>query len=232
MKNSKKSFHLQQKIKGQSSLIDSQFHPINKILRCDQPMKEPNSWIVWISYICSMHTGGQEARESTRMYSSIIRFFHNHLFPLQYTMHLLVGSSGIICFARSLFILNMSVQSVSNTKRSASLQMIFLLLLGSWRLFFRIYAHSCFTIWYKWKNDMGVLNIKNQTEGFKERISYLRDSEPQSSARQALQQLFEVQEKHHKLWLDHLGHLFFYLQSENCKKLVWKQAHQTMHCVM
>lgn len=40
-------------------------------------------------------------------------------------------------------------------------------------------------------------------------------SQSQSSARQALQQLFEVQEKHHKLWLDHLGHLFFYLQSEN-----------------
>jgi len=41
----------------------------------------------------------------------------------------------------------MSVQSVSNTKRSASSQIIFLLLPGSWRLFFFMYAQSCLTIW-------------------------------------------------------------------------------------
>lgn len=45
--------------------------------------------------------------------------------------HILVGSSGIMCFESSLFILNMSVLSVSKTKRKASSQMIFLLLLGS-----------------------------------------------------------------------------------------------------
>jgi len=61
--------------------------------------------------------------------------------------YLLVGPSGIMCLASNWFILNISVQSVSNTKRRASSQIIFLLLPGSWRLFFFMYAHSCLTIW-------------------------------------------------------------------------------------
>ena len=68
--------------------------------------------------------------------------------------HILVGSSAIICLASNLFILDMSVQSVSKTTRRASSQIIFLLLLGSWRLFFLMYAHSCFTICIK---QTGVL---------------------------------------------------------------------------
>lgn len=60
---------------------------------------------------------------------------------------ILEGSRVTICLASSLFILNISVQSVSNTKRSSSLQIIFLLLFGSWRLCFLMYAHSCLTIW-------------------------------------------------------------------------------------
>lgn len=53
-----------------------------------------------------------------------------------YTKYILEGSSAMICLANNLFILNMSVQSVSKTTRSSSLQTIFLLLPGSWRLFF------------------------------------------------------------------------------------------------
>jgi hypothetical protein len=56
------------------------------------------------------------------------------------------ASSGLICLAKSLFILNISVLSVSKTRRSSSLQIIFLLLFGSCKLFLRMYAQSCLTI--------------------------------------------------------------------------------------
>lgn len=77
--------------------------------------------------------------------------------------YILVGSRAVICFASSLFILNMSVQSVSNTNRNASSQIIFLLLLGSWRLFFLMYAQSCFTIWNKHNISKGLQNTKELT---------------------------------------------------------------------
>lgn len=124
--------------------------------------------------------------------------------------HILVGSRGIICLASNLFILNMSVLSVSNTKRSSSLQIIFLLLLGSWRLFLLMYAQSCFTIWTKHIRNWTPIILQNDiklTNNHQEYIIY--ESEPQSLAALAGLLLPEVQVIHRKLCLDRLDHLFF-----------------------